>query len=1672
GTAQPQGLQLTNNHHSEPFAAIPSGATVSNNTQTTPALLRSGSLPLPYLSTTEGSNLIDAGTSNLPTAPLAMSYSGNGPDIGAYESGTIVSNQPPSVTLTTPIVNASYPIGSNIDFTATATDADGSIAKVEFYAGSTKVGEKISSPYSFSWNATTAGSYAITAKATDNAGGVTTSTTVNITITAVNENPVVAISSPGANTSLTVGEVVSIAVNASDSDGSIAKVEFYAGSTKIGESTTAPYTIDWTPSAAGNYALTVKATDDKGGITTSSSVNIIINAVVTNQPPVIAINSPSNNSTSTEGDVITITAVATDSDGSITKIEFFAGTTKIGETTTSPYSLSWSNVTNGTYTLTVKATDDKGSVTTSAPVNVIVKAIGVEPKPNQTPVVAISSPTSAVSLTEGESLTFVASASDSDGSITKVEFYAGSTKIGESTTSPYSVNWTNITKGTYSVTAKAIDNENASAISQAITVNVGTKPNQLPVISITSPASGTDLTEGTTLSITTNVTDSDGTLVKVEFYANETKIGEAASAPWSFSWANLSAGAYALTAKAIDNKGGSNTSAVVNINVATKVTVPRPTPNQVPVVSITSPANNTAFVVRNAVSIIALASDSDGSIAKVEFYVGSAKIGETTSAPYSISWIPSAIGSYALTAKAIDNQSGASTSSVVNVTITAPANQLPSITLTAPTTNASYPTGSSINLTATATDADGSIAKVEFYVGSTKVGEKASSPYSFSWKATTAGSYAITAKAIDNAGGVTTSSAVNVTVTAPNQAPSIAITSPAMNSTYILGNAITINTSTSDADGKVSKIEFYAGSTKIGESTIAPYTLNWTPSAAGTYALTAKATDDKGGVTTSAVVSIVIKIATVNQPPVVVIKSPATNTSFISGNTVTITTNASDSDGSIAKVEFYANNSKIGESTNAPYSINWNAVSLGTYSVTAKATDNSGATTTSTPVVITVKASVVETPTPSNNAPTIRITTPAANSVYTTGQNITIMTDAKDVDGTIQKVEFFVNDSKITEKSTSPWNTATTLKEGTYTLTAKATDNKGAVTTSAPVTIVINATSSTTNTLPVVSITSPSNNATFTEGGTAPITATARDNDGSIAKVEFYANNIKIGEATSAPYAFNWSSLVIGTYALTAKAIDNRGGISTSSPVTIVVKAAPVNQPPVIAITAPSNNQTFTAGESITVTATATDNDGQVIKVEFYAGTTKIGETMKAPYTITWKDVQKGTYALTALAYDDNGASTTSAVVTVVVKEKSTPGEPEPETRFYRAINLNGPGLTIDGHEWGGSNAANYTYSGTSMEKTSIALSPATDENRTSMIHSSITGRNVNVALTSVPNATYDVYLYVWEEDAMQIYSVYLEGKTVQSNYTSGSAGTWKRLGPFRETIKDNTINVKTSGGYANVSGIEVWTVSDDNAVPTTCSATGYILREEWNNIAVNISEMVPAYKKPDNSSQLTLFEAPSNVGDNYRSRIRGYICPPVSGTYTFWIAGDAEAELWLSSDESPATKTQIAYVSEATNPREWGKSATQRSAAITLIKGKKYYIEAIHKAGEGNDNLAVGWQIPGGIQELPIAGSRLSPYVPTEAEFESPSITDAGLTLYPNPADSEVNVQFSVNEDQNAIIALTNMTTQQVIQITQSVQAGENTVRIDVANLAKGMYIVYVKTKEGRLSKKLVVTR
>ncbi|EPX57642.1 hypothetical protein D187_004781 [Cystobacter fuscus DSM 2262] len=154
------------------------------------------------------------------------------------------------------------------------------------------------------------------------------------------------------------------------------------------------------------------------------------------------------------------------------------------------------------------------------------------------------------------------------------------------------------------------------------------------------------------------------------------------------------------------------------------------------------------------------------------------------------------------------------------------------------------------------------------------------------------------------------------------------------------------------------------------------------------------------------------------------------------------------------------------------------------------------------------------------------------------------------------------------------------------------------------------------------------------------------------------------------------------------------------------------------------------------------------------------------------------------------------------------PGEvvtqPPPNGSFYRAINLNGAATVIDGRNWEGGDAPNYTFTGTAFANPAVTLNPATDANRAAMIRSSIWSTSAAVRLHAMPSGSYTVYLYTWEDNDPETFSVYLEGSLVKANHDSGPAGTWARLGPWTVTVTDGTLDLTTSGGAANLSGIEV----------------------------------------------------------------------------------------------------------------------------------------------------------------------------------------------------------------------------------------------------------------------------
>jgi len=207
-----------------------------------------------------------------------------------------------------------------------------------------------------------------------------------------------------------------------------------------------------------------------------------------------------------------------------------------------------------------------------------------------------------------------------------------------------------------------------------------------------------------------------------------------------------------------------------------------------------------------------------------------------------------------------------------------------------------------------------------------------------------------------------------------------------------------------------------------------------------------------------------------------------------------------------------------------------------------------------------------------------------------------------------------------------------------------------------------------TNAAPTVSISSPANGAVFTAPASISLTANAADSDGSIAKVEYFNGTMLIGSATTSPFTLNWPNVAVGNYTVTAKATDNSGAATTSTAVNIIL-----NTPPSVSLTAPVEGSMYNAPATVLVSANATDSDGTISKVDFYNDTTLIGTETSAPYTLSWNSVAAGSYALTAKATDNSGASTASGAVSISVNAAQVHG-----VFYIHADHLNTPRMISD----------------------------------------------------------------------------------------------------------------------------------------------------------------------------------------------------------------------------------------------------------------------------------------------------------------------------------------------------------------------------------------------------------
>jgi PA14 domain len=155
------------------------------------------------------------------------------------------------------------------------------------------------------------------------------------------------------------------------------------------------------------------------------------------------------------------------------------------------------------------------------------------------------------------------------------------------------------------------------------------------------------------------------------------------------------------------------------------------------------------------------------------------------------------------------------------------------------------------------------------------------------------------------------------------------------------------------------------------------------------------------------------------------------------------------------------------------------------------------------------------------------------------------------------------------------------------------------------------------------------------------------------------------------------------------------------------------------------------------------------------------------------------------------------------------------------------------------------------------------------------------------------------------------------------------------------------------------------------------LTRDVWANTFGRKVSDIPVDQAPTDTGLVGRFETPVNAAERYGQRLRGYVTAPATGDYTFWVSGDDEAELWLSTSADPKDKVKIAWNDDWTPPRVWDWFSTQKSKPVSLVATQRYYVEALMKEDRGDDGLAVGWSRPGESTDRPsevIPGDVLSP--------------------------------------------------------------------------------------------------
>ncbi len=1005
--------------------------------------------------------------------------------------------------------------------------------------------------------------------------------------------------------------------------------------TAVDTSATPPYTVSLGTLPPGTYNIAAAATDSA---VIPAITNSVTNTFYVADPISFALVSPTNNASFANN--VSVLATTTLSGGRAPySVQFHLDNIPSGAPITSaPYERNFGALFVGDHTIKATVTDASGWVS-----NTLVSTVHITG-----PLGVSMTPTNGASFIFGQPITFNATPGGGVAPYA-VRFYTNGVPLNWMSYAPFTTNHGVLASGSYTTFVYAVDSSMPAEQRAYSSTNVFTvTPNPI-LATLTNPTNNQTAVAGLPFTMTASASvTAPLTVANVEFFFDDVSAGVDNGAPFSMAIVNPTAGVHAAFAVATDSLGRKTYTATNTVNFIVDPLANNNFANRFPLgtpASVT--ANNTGattetgepnfqfggggpFIQWGATLWWKWTAPFNGSVTIDTFGSGintvlSVYTGTAVNALTVIARNDDAPGRVAVSLVTFNAVAGTeyqiqfggsggvfgggpSAQGAVQLNLTMP----PSVTITTPTNNSVFSSGTSVPVTATATPASGTITKVDFYRGATFLTTVSNAPYTFVFSNGLPGTNTLFAVATDSLGQAGISPGVNIAFFGEG----VTLVAPADGVTFLTTNPITVNAVALLSSGTMTNIDFFIDNVKFGADATAPFSAIWSNVTSGSHRITAIGTSDTGASYLSQASYIAVAQTLVASNSVWKFIDDGSDQ-----GTAWIATNFDDNAWLNGPAPLgYGDSSGRQPLTTNSFGLDPNNKFAATYYRQSFVAPN----TSFTNVLLNIQrddGAVVYL----NGVELTRFNMPTGAVSYTTYASA----NAQD-DGTTT-FTFNVNPALVhpgtnvlavsihqdTNSSSDIW----------FTL-----DLRGVP--------VIER-----NQSPTISLVSPTNRTFLIAPVSMFLSVTANDPDGNVTKVELFDGATKITESILFPFELNWVDVPVGIHSLTVVATDNGGQRGVSAPATLVVFSS--GRQPIVQITGPIDGAIMEGPTNLAINAVAY-SPVTITNVQFFTNGTSAASDTAAPYSFVWSS-SFGTNTMLAIVSDNDGGRGTSAPVNVII---------------------------------------------------------------------------------------------------------------------------------------------------------------------------------------------------------------------------------------------------------------------------------------------------------------------------------------------------------------------------------------------------------------------------------------